>query len=669
MQDLHAPGTVWIQVMTYGGGSVELGKLHEAGYTVDATMYMAQWWNPSVFQLFDTGHASFTVSPGTEQWAIDGDALWNAGSSWTSNIVPDGVDAVANFLEQITSDRTVTVDLPVTVGTISFDNVHSYTLAGPAEITLQTSSGDARINVLKGSHTISSPVSLAGGLTVDTAAETTLTFGHGSPRFVIGGVTKEGLGRWVLDGGILPLGEINVNNGTLQVRKDLLAMPGGEVNIAAGGTLKTGGAVNRRVVGAPGSTLEATGAMDVGVLDDAHGYDFQGRLTVGPHMVGLKDANLAELYGAQLAGGTLSSFNGIQVQPFVPSVPTSMVQGSGTINGNVTLSRPGAGFAVIRGTSGLLPITMTGTVNGNAVMVNVIRTGLYKPGFSPTFLPESPPEADYGANTQVQLLGPNAGKIHGLPGFSNPKFNFGLETGDYTQFCLSMDPTSSYIPVTGPFLIYTFDPNNPSVKYSPKAGDQFQLLVTGPFEMFLSSLPPANLTYPDPTGASLFKFDNANLGPGLEWKWQLSPTGLTLMVIPEPGTGIPEPGTLIPEPGTLIPEPGTSIPEPGTLIPEPGMVIPEPGTSIPDPGTLTPEPGTSIPEPGTSIPEPGTMIPEPGMVIPEPGMVIPEPGTSIPDPRTLTPEPGTSIPEPGTSIPEPGTLTPEPGTSIPEPGY
>jgi hypothetical protein len=64
-------------------------------------------------------------------------------------------------------------------------------------------------------------------------------------------------------------------------------------------------------------------------------------------------------------------------------------------------------------------------------------------------------------------------------------------------------------------------------------------LVSGEYDasVFLGGLKPAaHLTYADPTGASLFKFDNAPLGQGLDWTWQLAPNGLTLMVVPEPGT-------------------------------------------------------------------------------------------------------------------------------------
>jgi len=35
---------------------------------------------------------------------------------------------------------------------------------------------------------------------------------------------------------------------------------------------------------------------------------------------------------------------------------------------------------------------------------------------------------------------------------------------------------------------------------------------------------------------SLFKLEGAPLAAGLEWRWQLAPQGLTLMVVPEPGT-------------------------------------------------------------------------------------------------------------------------------------
>lgn len=62
MQDLHAPGTFWIQILTPGGGTVHLGALAEGFYEVDATMRMIPWFGgPPVF--FDSGIGSFHVVP------------------------------------------------------------------------------------------------------------------------------------------------------------------------------------------------------------------------------------------------------------------------------------------------------------------------------------------------------------------------------------------------------------------------------------------------------------------------------------------------------------------------------------------------------------------------------------------------------------------------------
>jgi hypothetical protein len=83
---------------------------------------------------------------------------YNLSSNWTNNIVPNCVDATANFSTNITAPSTVTMDSPVTLGTINFDSTQSYTLAGTGSLTLQVSSGKASINVLAGGHEISVPV-------------------------------------------------------------------------------------------------------------------------------------------------------------------------------------------------------------------------------------------------------------------------------------------------------------------------------------------------------------------------------------------------------------------------------------------------------------------------------------------------------------------------------
>ena len=78
-------------------------------------------------------------------------------------------DAVAVFGSIITAPRTVTVDVPVTVGRIDFDNANAYTIAGSNTVTLDATSGDAQINVTSGSHTISAPLTLADNTVITVA--------------------------------------------------------------------------------------------------------------------------------------------------------------------------------------------------------------------------------------------------------------------------------------------------------------------------------------------------------------------------------------------------------------------------------------------------------------------------------------------------------------------
>lgn len=62
MQDLHAPGTFWTQIVTPDGGIVDLGVLTVGSYEVDATMYMIPW-SGGLPVFYDSGVGSFEVVP------------------------------------------------------------------------------------------------------------------------------------------------------------------------------------------------------------------------------------------------------------------------------------------------------------------------------------------------------------------------------------------------------------------------------------------------------------------------------------------------------------------------------------------------------------------------------------------------------------------------------
>ncbi len=118
-----------------------------------------------------------TIIGGGASWSVDASGNWNEPAYWTGG-VPNAVDATALFGSAITQPQTVTVDSPVTVGAITFDNANAYTLAGTSTLTLDVTSGSASISVLSGSHTISAPLALADNTTVSVVAGQTLSVSH-----------------------------------------------------------------------------------------------------------------------------------------------------------------------------------------------------------------------------------------------------------------------------------------------------------------------------------------------------------------------------------------------------------------------------------------------------------------------------------------------------------
>jgi hypothetical protein len=117
-----------------------------------------------------------TTAPISSIWKGPGGGSYNLASNWANNAVPNGVDAIANFSRNITAPSTVTLDSPVTLGTLVLNSPLSYTIAGASNLILQ-SSGTASINVLTGSHEISVPVVINSDTVINAAGTLNLSGG------------------------------------------------------------------------------------------------------------------------------------------------------------------------------------------------------------------------------------------------------------------------------------------------------------------------------------------------------------------------------------------------------------------------------------------------------------------------------------------------------------
>lgn len=93
-------------------------------------------------------------------WNNSTNGSYNSASNWAGHAVPSGIDATAIFSNGASAPTTILMESSVTLGTLAFDSLEPYTLAGESELTLRTSVGVASIKLERGNHSIDVPVNL-----------------------------------------------------------------------------------------------------------------------------------------------------------------------------------------------------------------------------------------------------------------------------------------------------------------------------------------------------------------------------------------------------------------------------------------------------------------------------------------------------------------------------
>ncbi|HEX2971630.1 MAG TPA: CAP domain-containing protein, partial [Tepidisphaeraceae bacterium] len=106
-------------------------------------------------------------------WLADADGDWSNVANWSSG-VPNGAGTVASLHRAITAPRTITLNNPVSVGTLNLENPTGYTIQGSSSLTLEAV-GRSHINVIgPGSHTLNTFQVTALDTTIDIAADASL---------------------------------------------------------------------------------------------------------------------------------------------------------------------------------------------------------------------------------------------------------------------------------------------------------------------------------------------------------------------------------------------------------------------------------------------------------------------------------------------------------------
>ena len=150
-------------------------------------------------------------------WAIANAGNWSAGVNWSTGAAPNAVGAAAKLGAAITSPRTVTLDVPVTLASLKFDSDHAYTINGTQSLMLDGTAGTATVEVINGSHVIAAPLTLRDTTDVIVAAGRMLSV---SGQLEASGVdvNKSGGGTLVINH--VRSSALNVNAGTVRASPD-----------------------------------------------------------------------------------------------------------------------------------------------------------------------------------------------------------------------------------------------------------------------------------------------------------------------------------------------------------------------------------------------------------------------------------------------------------------
>jgi autotransporter-associated beta strand protein len=171
-------------------------------------------YTPTQLDLITNGAPAF--------WAAAVSGNWTTGSNWVGGVAPNAAGQSATFNVPTSAAVIVTLDQPATVGTLTFGNSGGnlstgYTISGTNTLTLNNSGSASLIYVSEGTHTIATPVSLAGNVNVSPNAGSTLTISGNISQTTPSSLTLSNAGMLILSGANTYTGGTSVTGGTLQL--------------------------------------------------------------------------------------------------------------------------------------------------------------------------------------------------------------------------------------------------------------------------------------------------------------------------------------------------------------------------------------------------------------------------------------------------------------------
>lgn len=303
-------------------------------------------------------------------WNVDAAGNWTTAASWVGGVVPNDVGDIANFNFNLTANRTVTLNAPITLGGLIVGDTLGtsvYTFAGSNALTFDAAAGNAFIEKYNGTTDVwQAPLVLSDSLNANIFAGTLDVNGASNAVVPVTGssdIIKSGTGslRLNLDASNFS-GNFVVNYGTLNIG-------GANSNSAAnlgngtGGIILNGAGVASHAI----FSLNNNGGGSNGTITYAGNNDviLQGGATINVdrnYIGATNSGNTIILDNLQMNGGILGvtgansyslRFNGVttlagQTNVFSPTTATLTLAGDIVDGANSrALIKEGSGRLVV----------------------------------------------------------------------------------------------------------------------------------------------------------------------------------------------------------------------------------------------------------------------------------------------------------------------------------
>jgi BNR repeat-containing family member len=286
--------------------------------------------------------AYFAGLSNASAWNVNGRGDWNTQSNWNGQI-PNGVGLEADLFGVITNPDSLSIDQPITLGTLHFNSAKMYTLAGTGSMTVQVASGSGLIQNDQGAQDVNVPVTFASNSSINVAAGATLVFTSAvtvNPGISVAQTTGGGMVEFqstatVQSGASLSFGNSSTSN-TLNLQS------GGSASIAA----NTGSTVQLNTL-----TIASGGTMDItnNTLLVNFGSGADPAATIRAYLVSGFNAGGAPWQGTGITSSTAEANPGMFAVGYADGGNATDVANTGVAAGIVEIKYTVAGDANLSG--------------------------------------------------------------------------------------------------------------------------------------------------------------------------------------------------------------------------------------------------------------------------------------------------------------------------------